>query len=176
MSVDLFGTETSERRAIGAHESHSGGTDEWLTPPSVIEALGVFDLDPCSPILRPWPTARHHFTIADDGLRQQWEGRVWLNPPYAHVGKWLCRLAEHGTGTALIFARTETAVWFDHVWPRASAVLFLRGRLNFHFVTGKRAPAGAGAPSALIAYGALDAEALRTTSLVGQYVPLGGAS
>ncbi len=27
------------------------GKDEWLTPPNILEALGVFDLDPCSQIL-----------------------------------------------------------------------------------------------------------------------------
>ena len=43
----------------------STGKDEWLTPPYVIEALGSFDLDPCSPIKRPWPTAKEHYTILD---------------------------------------------------------------------------------------------------------------
>jgi hypothetical protein len=171
-AFDLFGEHASRRAAIGSHESNSGGTDEWLTPPSLIEALGPFDLDPCSPIDRPWPTARRHFTIADDGLRQQWDGRVWLNPPYAHVGTWLHRLAEHGTGTALVFARTETAVWFDHIWCRAAGVLFLRGRLHFHYSDGRRASSSAGAPNALIAYGALDATTLHASPLIGQYVPL----
>ena len=35
--------------------------DEWLTPPYIIEALGRFDLDPCSPINRPWDTATIHY-------------------------------------------------------------------------------------------------------------------
>lgn len=169
---DLFGASAPPSRAIGSHESNSGGTDEWLTPPSLIAALGEFDLDPCAPIRRPWPTARRHYTIEDDGLRQAWHGRVWMNPPYAHAAKWLHRLAEHGTGTALIFARTETAIWFDHVWPHASALLFLRGRLRFHFADGRQAKAGAGAPSVLVAYGQGDAAALRASNLAGHFVPL----
>lgn len=32
--------------------------DEWLTPLPIIEALEVFDLDPCAPIVRPWATAK----------------------------------------------------------------------------------------------------------------------
>lgn len=40
--------------AIGSHHSHKMGKDEWLTPPQIIKALGGFDLDPCSPINRPW--------------------------------------------------------------------------------------------------------------------------
>jgi hypothetical protein len=97
---------------------------------------------------------------------------VWLNPPYAHWGRWLHRLAEHDQGTALIFARTETALWFRHVWPRASALLFLRGRLAFHRVDGTRARASAGAPSVLVAYGTDDADRLRTAPLAGRFVAL----
>ena len=58
------------------------GKDEWLTPPEIIKALGDFDLDPCSPINRPWNTAKNHFNINDNGLMQNWFGRVWCNPPY----------------------------------------------------------------------------------------------
>lgn len=56
--------------------------DEWLTPPAIIKSLGEFDLDPCSPIVRPWDTAKTHFDINTDGLKMPWFGRVWLNPPY----------------------------------------------------------------------------------------------
>ena len=38
------------------------GKDEWLTPPEITTDLGPFDLDPCSPIKRPWPTAENHYT------------------------------------------------------------------------------------------------------------------
>ena len=66
------------------------GTDVWLTPPYIIEALGEFDLDPCSPINRPWDTAKKHYNVFDDGLAHQWEGRVWCNPPYGkHTKKGL---------------------------------------------------------------------------------------
>lgn len=172
MTTDLFGVEHADRSAMGSHESHSGGTDEWLTPPSLIAALGHFALDPCSPRVRPWDTAAKHYSLEHDGLRQPWRGRVWMNPPYAHAAKWLARLAEHGEGTALIFARTETALWFDHVWSKATGLLFLRGRLHFHFGSGKRAPANAGAPSVLVAYGERDAKVLASEPWPGHYVDL----
>ena len=96
----------------------------------LIRALGPFELDPCAPVVRPWPTANHHFTILDDGLSQQWFGRVWLNPPYGpHTGTWLERLAKHGNGVGLVFARTETRTWFDWIWNAADAVLFLEAEL-----------------------------------------------
>lgn len=145
--------------------------DEWLTPPEIVQALGPFDLDPCSPIVRPWDTAARHFTIEDDGLTKSWTGRVWLNPPYGpHTGDWLERLAAHGDGIALIFARTETEAWFRHVWGIATAVMFLEGRLNFHHVTGTRAKQNAGAPSALIAYGERNEWALRASRLPGRVI------
>lgn len=46
----------------------STGKNEWLTPPELLAKLGDFDLDPCSPINRPWPTAANHYTIEDDGI------------------------------------------------------------------------------------------------------------
>jgi hypothetical protein len=162
---------------MGSHQSASALKDEWLTPRWVLNALGQFELDPCAPVVRPWGTAQRHYTIQHDGLRQPWHGRVWLNPPYGReTGKWLSRLAQHGTGTALIFARTETGMWFDHVWPQADAVLFLKGRLHFCHVNGRPAKANAGAPSALIAYGSKDAEILRDSGIAGHFVALGRAA
>lgn len=68
------------------------GKDEWLTPPSIIKALGEFDLDPCSPINRPWDTAKEHYTILDNGLLKPWKGRCFVNPPYGkETKKWLQR-------------------------------------------------------------------------------------
>lgn len=162
----------TRRAGIGSHHSAAAESVEWFTPRDILAPLGVFDLDPCTSADRPWDTARRHFTRADDGLSQDWGGaRVWCNPPYgAAVDRWMARMAEHGRGTALIFARTETACWFKHIWPWASAILFLDGRLHFHFIDGRRAKANAGGPSALIAYGEEDARCLRTCGLAGALV------
>ena len=136
--------------------------DEWLAPPALVQALGPFDLDPCSPIKRPWPTAAQHYTKKDDGLSLPWKGRVFCNPPYGkHTGLWLARCAEHGNAIALIFARTDTKVWIEQVWGKADAILFVFGRLFFHHVDGERGKANSGAPSALVAYGRDNVEILR---------------
>jgi hypothetical protein len=147
--------------------------DEWLTPPHILDALGTFDLDPCAPIISPWSTAKNKFTIEDDGLKQNWFGRVWCNPPYGlQAAEWLNKLSEHGNGIALIFARTETRMFFDHVWKKADAVLFIEGRLFFHYVTGEKAPANAGAPSVLVAYGKENVEILKNCNIRGKFVNL----
>lgn len=159
--------------SIGGHQSHAMQKDEWLTPPEIIRALGPFDLDPCAPVVRPWDMASTHYTMHDDGLSKPWSGRVWCNPPYGlEAAAWLDRLAAHGAGTALIFARTETRMFFDHVWDRATALLFIAGRLHFHHVDGRRAPANSGAPSVLIAYGDADAASLRKSGIAGKYIDL----
>ncbi|MDA8287229.1 MAG: DNA N-6-adenine-methyltransferase [Actinomycetota bacterium] len=66
----------------------------------------------------PWATATRQYTVEEDGLQQQWSGRVWLNPPYSNAAAWVKRLSRHGIGTALVFARTETSWWFESVWGR----------------------------------------------------------
>lgn len=142
-------------------------TDEWLTPPWLLGQLGDFDLDPCTPLDRPWDTATRHYTADDDGLVQPWAGRVWLNPPYSTVGLWMERMAGHGDGVALVFARTDTTWWQRWVWPRAQGFLFLAGRLAFVRADGRPATSTAAAPSALVAYGRANADALRRCALAG---------
>ncbi|MBU1751251.1 MAG: ParB N-terminal domain-containing protein [Chloroflexi bacterium] len=112
---------------------------EWLTPPHIIvrvvRVLGGIDLDPCSNDGAPNVPAARHFTVADDGLAQEWTGRVYMNPVYGRtIGQWVEKLVrEHAAGhvpqaLALLPARTDTA-WFRLLvdYP----LCFLHGRLNF---------------------------------------------
>lgn len=162
-------------KGIGGHHSANSGTDEWLTPPDLLAKLGTFDLDPCAPIVRPWSTAADHLTLERNGLTRDWGGRVWCNPPYSDpsLGKFLAKMKDHNRGLSLIFARTETANFFRYVWRGPTALLFLEGRLFFHYGVdtydkegkligrmGERAKHNAGGPSVLCAYGQTDAELL----------------
>lgn len=153
------------------HEDATKSADQeiWLTPPHILKALGEFDLDPCAaPDPKPWPTAKRHYTLpADDGLMLPWEGRVWCNPPYGpQVVHWLERMAMHGNGVALVFARTDTAVWHETIFDSAQAVLFIKGRICFFTKEGIEADT-AGSPSALVAWGDANAEALANSSIKG---------
>lgn len=163
---------SNQGRGIGGHHSAKLGTDEWMTPKDIIDALGPFDLDPSTPAVQHWPTATTRFTKEDDGLAQHWDPEKFLfcNPPYSLISAFMAKVAEHGNGIALVFARTETAWWFDSVWPKASGVLFLQGRLHFHHPDGTRAKANAGGPSALIAYGPAAYTRLATAGLAGALV------
>lgn len=180
-------------RAMGSHHSARANTEVWLTPPDLLAALGgpdAFDLDPCAAIGQPWATAKVHYTVEDDGLAHDWFGRVYCNPPYTSgvIGKWLHKLADHGDGIGLTFARTETEAFHRAVWERSDALLFLEGRLFFHVAEdttfkrtgqdsivvpkGGRAPANGGAPSVLAAYGPDAADILAESGLKGTFVPL----
>lgn len=163
-------------------------TNEWLTPPPIIEALGPFDLDPCAPRrdVRPWPTAANHFTgergLFDEpndpeaycGLTTPWTGRVWLNPPYGdNTFLWIEKLAQHKSGIALIFARTDTIGFHDEIFRKAHALFFFEGRISFYRVDGTLGD-GSGAPSVLVSYSEHDtkiiAECRRTGKLKGAMV------
>jgi DNA N-6-adenine-methyltransferase (Dam) len=159
---------------IGFAHDRTTGKEDWLTPPYILRALGQFDLDPCAPEPRPWDMAAAHFTIHQNGLNQPWHGRVWLNPPYGNeTDKWMRRLAEHGDGIALIFARTETATFHPWVWDYAEAMLFLKGRIRFYTREGREGGAS-GAPSVLVAYGRESCDMLRRSGLSGKFIAVGG--
>jgi len=162
-----------KKKGMGSHQSSAMIKDEWLTPPSLLNRLGEFDLDPCAPVTRPWPTANNHYTIENNGLIQPWFGRVFCNPPYGkHAVEWLKKCSEHKNVTALVFARTETKMFFEHVWPHAKAILFIKGRLHFHHSDGTRAKANAGAPSVLIAYNDHNAWLLKSSQIEGAFISI----
>lgn len=114
-------------------------SDYWATPPEIVSCLesefGAFDLDPCC---RPETAkARKFFVEADDGLAQQWHGRVFLNPPYSNPAPWLQKaIEETETGraslvVALLPVSTDTAWFHDLVKPHAE-IRFVRGRIRFY--------------------------------------------
>ena len=156
-----------------AHTRGEQTTDDWITPKELIDALGPFDLDPCASESQPWPCARASYTVKDDGLSREWQGMVWMNPPYGkNTAIWLKTLANYGNGIALVFGRTETTMFFDAVWGKASAILFIRGRLTFHRPDGTRGESNSGGPSVLIAYGKAAAERLFANRHLGHWVSL----
>ncbi|MBL8471354.1 MAG: hypothetical protein JNM98_06100 [Rhodocyclaceae bacterium] len=118
---------------------------EWYTP------AWVFDAVP----------ARVKLTRLEDGLNRDWAGRVWLNPPYGpDTGRWVARLAAHGDGIAMVFARTDAA-WCQAAMQSATAILFMRGRVEFIPGAENRHKRGrCGAATMMLGWGAECATAL----------------
>ncbi len=160
-------TSLARKHAAAFQHDRTTGNDTWLTPKSLIDAFDMprlADVDPCSPPVRPWPTAKRHISKVEDGLARAWDPRhfYFVNPPYgAECAKWLRRAADHGNGLTLVFARTETRMFHECVWrhPNATALLFFEGRLRFATLDGQEA-GSAGAPSVLVAYGLAARDAL----------------
>lgn len=145
---------------------------EWLTPPELVKKLGEFDLDPCTPIHPPFVHAKTNFNINDNGLQKEWFGRVYMNPPYGKgMEFWIEKLKNHNNGIALIFARTETKCFFNHIWDDADAVLFVKGRIKFYNIDGEQ-KGTPGAPSVFIAYGKENADILEKADICGKFIRL----
>lgn len=99
---------------------------EWATPKGVYEALDAefrFDLDPC-------PLGGEVDGLAT--LFSSWEGkRVFINPPYDDIARWLRRAPEADLAVYLIPARTDTKWMHSLVLPHAKEIRFIKGRLTF---------------------------------------------
>ncbi len=147
--------------------------EEWFTPRHITDSLGKFDLDVCTSFGCQLPTIAID-NFYNSGIVRDWEGRVWCNPPYGRFTfDWLCKLAIHGNGIALIFARTETKGFHSEIWAKAHAIFFFKGRLKFFHENGIEGGT-ANAPSCLIAYGWDNVLSLRNSGLKGKLILLKG--
>lgn len=111
---------------MSAWEQSQGASDEWYTPAYVFDALGVqFNLDVASPPRQTHVPCRARLT--EGSLEAEWNGFVWMNPPFGGRGDkttWLNKFFDHGNGIALTPDRTS-APWFREAWTRADLVMFL---------------------------------------------------
>lgn len=103
-------------------EQHELTSDDYYTPAWVFERMGLtFDLDVASPPGGiPWIPAKRFFTMADDGLAQPWEGRVWMNPPYSGTSPWARKFIEHGHGVCLV--PHSRSAWWGELWNSGAAI------------------------------------------------------
>lgn len=102
-------------------------TDDWATPKWLYDDLDRefhFDFDPC-PL---------HSSF--DGLSCDWNGNIFVNPPYSKVEDFLRKAHEELRGgrakviVFLVFANTDTRWFHEYVYHKAE-IRFLRGRVKF---------------------------------------------
>lgn len=125
------------------HGALGTGENEWYTPIQYIEAarevMGGIDLDPAtSEVAQKAIQAAAHFTLQQDGLKQAWQGRVWLNPPYTQpaihhfIEKLLTEATEGRVEQAIVLTHNSTdTLWFHRLEEVASRICFTKGRIAF---------------------------------------------
>ena len=113
----------------------SSATDLWETPQSFFDkynAIYFFTTDVCA--LPSNAKCNTFFTPEQDGLKQNWNGVCWMNPPYGRTIKhWVKKAYESAlngtTVVCLLPSRTDTAWWHDYCIK--GQIEFIRGRLKF---------------------------------------------
>jgi site-specific DNA-methyltransferase (adenine-specific) len=131
----------------------SSATDEWETPQWLFDELswiyGGFTLDPCATAENA--KCQRYFTRQEDGLKQDWGGKIFCNPPYGRaIGLWVAKAYDASLrgslAVCLLPARTDTRWWHDYT--RRGHFWFLKGRLKFG-----HAQNAAPFPSAIVTFG-----------------------
>ena len=169
------------RKIMCSSESDEYETPIWLF--DMLDDIFHFTLDPAASYLSYM--CENYYTIADDGLEQDWDNETWfINPPYSQAKLWIESavqrfLGGESEGVILLPSRTETRYWHDNIWSAAHYILFLRGRLKFINKTlpsyGKGGkPSSAPYPSAVVMFThrELETDTLKTLSEYGHVVDL----
>ena len=113
-------------------------SNEWTTPPDLFNKLNLkynFTLDPCC--TKESALCDKYYTIEDDGLQKDWSGEiVFMNPPYGReIGKWIEKAYKESLKGAVVIclipSRTDTKYWHNFIFPYASDIKFIKGRLKF---------------------------------------------
>ena len=110
---------------------HINNDDNYATPPEFYDQLNSrfnFDYDPC-------PYNENEITI--DGLKTEWGGRNFINPPYSQklkeefVKKAISESKKGKLCVMLIPVSTSTKLFHDYIKPNATSIEFVKGRIKF---------------------------------------------
>lgn len=119
------------------------GEIEWYTPRMYLDSAAVvmngIDLDPASSRhAQKHVKAKRFFTIDDDGLAKEWNGCIFLNPPYRMpvIRDFVLKLCEEykagrvSQAILLTNGATDTE-WFHIASACSTSCCLTRGRISF---------------------------------------------
>lgn len=143
----------------------TSNTDLWATPQDFFDRLNEefgFELDVCA--IAENAKCKKYYNPEIDGLKQEWEGVCWMNPPYGRsIGEWVKKAYQSSlagaTVVCLIPARTDTR-WF-HDYCMKGEIRFVKGRLKFG-----NSKNSAPFPSAIVIFG----DKAKNNSLIGMNI------
>jgi len=110
--------------------------DAYATKPELwrplSKAVGGFDVDVASGA-ESEHIAPKQYTKEDDGLTQQWVGKVWLNPPFSNKMEWFRKAVNEvqagNADTVVALAPVDTSTeWFQRWFSKADVICWLEGR------------------------------------------------
>lgn len=113
----------------------TSNTDLWATPQDFFDRLNEefgFELDVCA--IAENAKCEKYYSPEIDGLKQEWEGVCWMNPPYGRsIGEWVKKAYQSSLAGAIVVclipARTDTRWWHDYCMK--GEIRFVKGRLKF---------------------------------------------
>jgi phage N-6-adenine-methyltransferase len=127
-------TEPTVPSEIEHVETPHEKSDEWGTPQELFDHYHrqyKFTLDVAASAALA--KCKRYYSRDDDGLKQQWSGTVWMNPPYANIGGWCKKAYDSAQGgvvvVGLLPAFTDT-LWF-HNYVSHATIELLMGRPQF---------------------------------------------
>lgn len=139
------------------HRTSFTGENEWYTPVKYVDAardvMGGIDIDPAtSEFGQSRIRAKQFFSCATDGLTKEWNGRLWLNPPYSQplMSRFIEKVVEEfnqkrvSTGIILTHNYTDTR-WFHSLEAMAELICFTLGRIPYEKSNGEVASPTQGA-------------------------------
>ncbi len=124
----------------------SSNKDEWETPSDLFNELDEefhFILDASCDSKNAKCPIGFNVDRNEDGLKESWMDRikktcnlsVFVNPPFSQKAKWIKKSYEESqkgcTVIMLIDARTDTKIWHEIIFPYASEIRFIKGRIKF---------------------------------------------
>ena len=136
----------------------TSNTDMWATPQWLFDELNAefnFTVDVCA--VPENAKCKLFYSPDEDGLKQEWEGRCYMNPPYGRrIGDWIKKAYEESQNGKLIVgllpARTDTKWFHEYIYKKAE-IRFIKGRLKFN-----DAESNAPFPSMIVIWGKEAAE------------------
>ena len=130
-----------------SYNSDPNKYDTWATPQWLFDELNEqfhFDIDVCAS--KKNAKCRTYYSKKEDGLKQQWKGACFCNPPYGSrvIDKWMKKALESSiegaTVVCLVPSNTSTKWW--HNYAMKGEVWFIKGKVKFIKNGKEEGPAG----------------------------------
>jgi phage N-6-adenine-methyltransferase len=125
--------ESKFTKTLWTSKKQDYNTPRWLF--DKLNKFYHFKTDPATTKDNPL-NCELYFTQTENGLEHEWQGPVFINPPYNNITPWVEKSIEYfnittSTVVLLLPARTGNFLWQSLIFPKASLICFIRGRLCF---------------------------------------------